>query len=575
MYQNYHKHDFYSNIILSDSVVSPEDYAKRAVELGQTIISSCNHGTAGAYRLCADLAAKYNLRWRYVAEAYFVKDRQAEDADGRKDRKNAHIILAAKTEKGIGDLNEVLSEANISGYYFRPRVDMELLLRLDPKDVFVTTACIGGVWVYGYASNKETGEWSYDFDEPDRIIKQLHGHFGDSFMLEVQYHNTAKQKAVNTHILELYRQLGIPLIAGMDSHFIYPEEEELRKMRLEANHIVYEDEEGWYLDYPSEEEAYRRFEEQGVLSPSQIREAMENTNIFLTFEDVVLDKGRKLPTIYPELTQEERNEKYRQLVTSKWEEYKQHVPPERWPEYEAGIKYEVDTITSTNTSDYFLLDYEWIRHAKEIGGVLTKTGRGSAPSYFTNMLLGFSSIDRFAVPITMYPDRFISAERLKVGLPDIDMNVSDQGLFGQAMADVVGEWHCAPMVAFGTLKRLSAWKMYCRAANVPFEIANELSDKLKAYELDVKHADDDEKDDIDVLDYVPEKYHEYLKASEKYLGMVDSISPHPCAYLLCNNDIRREVGIFRINAKNGSKKVVYAAFIDGATADAYGYLKND
>ena len=649
MYQNYHKHDYYSNIILADSVVSPEDYAKRAVELGHSILSSCNHGTAGAYRQCADLAAKYGLRWRYVAETYFVKDRLAEDADGRRDRKNAHIILAAKTEKGIGDLNEVLSEANISGYYFRPRVDMELLLRLDPRDVFVTTACVGGIWTYGYAVDKpqevvslekenkeiwdlvmaaedprggyldkitikniahkhkdqellelsETFEWQpikakllaireqnfaivkrqtalhYRWDEPDKIVKQLAGHFGDSFMLEVQYHQSEKQKAVNAHILELYRQLGIPLIAGMDSHFIYPEEAELRNMRLEANHIVYEDEGGWYMDYPSDEEAYRRFEEQGVLSAAQIREAMENTNVFLTFDDVTLDKGRKLPTIYPNLTQEERNEKYRQLVTSKWEEYKKQVPPERWPEYEAGIKYEVDTITSTNTSDYFLLDYEWIKHAKEMGGVLTKTGRGSAPSYFTNMLLGFSSIDRFAVPITMYPDRFISAERLKVGLPDIDMNVSDQGLFGQAMADVVGEWHCAPMVAFGTLKRLSAWKMYCRASNVPFDIANELSENLKAYELDVKHADEDEKDDINVLDYVPEKYHAYLKASEKYLGMVDSISPHPCAYLLCNNDIRREVGIFRINAKNGSKKIVYAAFIDGATADAYGYLKND
>lgn len=155
------------------------------------------------------------------------------------------------------------------------------------------------------------------------------------------------------------------------------------------------------------------------------------------------------------------------------------------------------------------------------------------------------------------------------------MNVSDQSLFGEAMAEVMGEWHCAPMIAYGTLKRLSAWKMYCRANDVPFEIANELSDKLKAYELDYKHADDDEKEDINVEDYVPEKYHEYLKASEKYLGMIDSVSPHPCAYLLCNNDIRREVGIFRINSKTGKKKVVYAAFIDGATADAYGYLKND
>lgn len=562
--------------MLTDSVATNEDYCKRAVELGHTVITSCEHGTPGAYREVYDLAKKYGLRWRYVAEAYFVKDRLAEDENGRRDRKNCHLILAAKTAKGIGDLNEVLSEANISGYYFRPRVDMELLLRLDPKDVFVTTACIGGIWVYGYTGDKETGEWSYDFTEPDALVRQLHAHFGDSFMLEVQSHNVEKQKTVNAHILDLYRKEGIKIIAGMDSHFIYPEDKALRDMRLEANGLHYEDEDGWRLDYPSDEEAYRRFEEQGVLSPSQIQEAMDNTNVFLEFEDVEFDKGKKLPTIYPELTQEERNEKYRQLVLSKWEEYKKTVPQEKWPEYEAGIKYEMDVITSTNTSDYFLLDYEIVKKAKENGGQLTYSGRGSGPSFYTNSLLGFSSIDRFALPVTMYPDRFISADRLKAGsLPDLDLNEGNVEVFADAQQQVMGEWHAAPMIAYGTLKRLAAWKMYCRAANVPFNVANELSDKLKAYELDYKHADDDEKEDINVEDYVPEKYREYLKASEKYLGMVDSISPHPCAYLICNADIRREVGIFRINSKTGKKKVVYAAFIDGATADAYGYLKND
>lgn len=576
MYQNYHRHSVYSNIMLTDSVVFNEDYARRASELGHSVLSSCEHGTPGHYRQTADLAAKYGLRWRYVAEPYFVLDRLAEDGEGRRDRHNCHLIVAAKTEKGIGDLNFALSEANISGYYYRPRLDMELLLSLDPRDVFVTTACIGGIWTYGRTKNPETCEISFDFTEPDRIVRLLHQHFRDSFMLEVQYHDDPQQKAVNAHILSLYRAWGIPIIAGMDSHFILPEEADVRKMRLEANHIVYEDEGRFYMDYPDEQTARRRFLEQGVLSPAQIDEALSNTNIFLDFDDVVFDKGRKLPNIYPGLSQEERNQKYRDLVEQKWEEYRLTVPHDRWPEYEAAIAYEVDTITSTNTSDYFLIDYEWIRRAKEMGGVLTKTGRGSAPSYITNMLLGFSSIDRLALPITMYPDRFISADRLKTGsMPDIDMNVADQDLFGRAMADVLGEWHSAPMVAFGTLKRLSAWKMYCRAACVPFDVANELSDRLKQYELDVKHADEDEADSINVFDYVPEEYHEYLRMSEKYLGMIDSISPHPCAYLLCQGDIRREVGIFRINSKTGSKKTVYAAFIDGATADAYGYLKND
>ena len=557
MYQNYHKHSHVSNIILADSVSTNEDFCKRAVELGHQIISSCEHGTQGNYRECATLAEKYNLHWRYVTEAYFVKDRN------EKDKTNAHMILAAKTQKGVGDLNYILSEANITGYYYRPRIDLDLLLSLDPCDVFITTACVGGIFRYGY-------------EEAERLIQIIHRHFKDSFMLEVQYHHTDKQKEVNRFILSMYRKYGIPLIMGTDSHYINPEDAALRDQRLEANHIKYEDEEGWFMDYPSDDEAYQRFVDQGVLSPAQIREAMENTNIFLTFEDILFDKKKKLPTLYPNLSQTERNLKYTELVYEKWHEYKHSVAPDMWPVYEDGIGYEVDTITSTNTSDYFLLDYALVKRGRELGGMLTYTGRGSAPSYFTNMLLGFTSIDRFAIPITMYPDRFISADRLKAGnLPDIDMNCGDVEPFAQAQAEIMGEWKSAPMVAFGTLKRLSAWKMYCRAAGVQFEVANTISEHLKKYELDVKHADEDEKDEIDVFSYVPKEYHEQLRMSEKYLGMIDSISPHPCAYLLCQNDIRREIGIFRMTSKTGKKKTVYAAFIDGATAETYGYLKND
>ena len=565
-YQNYHRHSHYSNIILPDSVATNEDYCKRAVELGHSIISSCEHGTQGNYRQCADLAEKYGLKWRYVTEAYFVKDRFEELENGRKDTANCHIILAAKTEKGIGDLNFALSEANISGYYMRPRIDLDILMSLDPKDVFITTACVGGVFKYGY-------------EEAERLIKMINDKFHGSFMLEVQYHYTEKQKEVNEFLLEMYRKYNIPLIMGTDSHYIYQEDSVLRDQRLEANHIKYEDEDGWFMDYPSDEDAYNRFVTQGVLSRAQIIEAIQNTNIFLTFEDVTFDKSKKLPTIYPELTQEERNEKYRELIRQQWKLYRNSVPKDHWDEYLEGIRYEVDTITETNTSDYFLLDYELVKQGRQKGGLLTYTGRGSAPSYFTNMLLGFSSIDRFALPITMYPDRFISKERLLAGsLPDIDMNCADTAPFAEAQAEILGEWKSAPMVAFGTLKRLSAWKMYCRAEEIDYDIANKLSDALKAYERDLKYAaeeDDEASESIRVEDYIPSEYHDLLKMSEKYMGMIDSISPHPCAYLLCQNDIRREIGIYRINSKTGKKKIVYAAFIDGATADAYGYLKND
>ena len=556
-YVCYHRHSCVSNIVLADSVVTNEDYAKRAVELGHSVLSSCEHGNQGNYRECALLAEKYGLRWRYISEAYFVKDRR------EKDNTNCHIILAAKTAKGVGDLNFVLSEANISGFYYRPRMDMELLLSLDPKDVFVTTACIAGVFKYGE-------------EEAEKLILRFARHFRDSFMLEVQYHDTEKQREVNQFLLKLYRRHGIPLIMGTDSHFIYPEDAALRQQRLEANHIRYEDESGWYMDYPSGAKAYQRFQKQGVLSDAQIREAIENTNVFLTFEDVVFDKSKKLPSIYPSLSQEERNQKYLDTVYAEWEKYSAGMTAEKKAPREAGIAYETETICSTGVADYFLLNHQIVQRAKEKGGVITATGRGSAVSYFTNMLLGFSSVDRFSIPVEMFPDRFISADRILSGsLPDIDTNVANEEIFWEAQADVLGEWRSAPMIAYGTLRRLSAWKMYCRANDVPYETANSIAEQLKRFENDLRYAEEDEREAINVHDYVPREYHALIDMSEKYLGVIDSISPHPCAHLLCQNDIRREIGIIRINGKGAKKRTVYAAFIDGATAEAFGYLKND
>lgn len=185
-YVCYHRHSCVSNILLTDSVATNEDYARRAVELGHSVLSSCEHGNQGNYWQCASLADQYGLRWRYVTEAYFVKDRH------EKDNTNCHIILAAKTRKGIGDLNFILSEANISGYYYRPRIDLELLLSLDPKDVFVTTACIAGVFKYG-----------------EEEATHLMGYSTPATLKKVYQHTMAGKRAevnsmINSHMNEMF-----------------------------------------------------------------------------------------------------------------------------------------------------------------------------------------------------------------------------------------------------------------------------------------------------------------------------------------------------------------------------------
>jgi len=558
-YINYHNHSMYSNVSTPDSTITNEDRTKRAVELNQTVCSYVEHGWMGRFIEGIELSKQYNIKPLLGTEAYFVKDRL------QKDSTNAHIILLARNERGRKAINLALSEANETGFYYKPRIDLDILLRMPKNDVWVTSACLGGVWKY---------------DDYEYLIIQINNHFQENFFLEVQSHNVDKQKEINKEVLRLSKKYNIKIIAGMDSHMIHPEQVKERDDYLLSRGISYPDENNWYLDFPSYEEVVRRFEIQNVLNKHEIYESLNNTNVFENVEvyDSIIfnDQIIKLPTLYPTMTQDERNEKFENLIWKKWEEEKINVPKDQHKKYEKEIKKEVDTIVETNMSDYFLLDYEIVKKGIEKGGHITLTSRGSCPSFYTSKLLGFTTIDRISSKVKLFPERFITKERiLETGsLPDLDLNLSDPQIFLEAQSEIMGNEHSYPMITFGTMKSSGAWKMYARANNIDFETANLISDQIKQYEESLKYADEEEKENISVYNFVEEKYKNIYSGSLKYLNLVNSISIHPCASLIMNENLKEEFGLIRIksSASNSNNLCVNC---DGLFAEQYKMLKND
>ena len=532
--QNYHRHTSYSE---GDSAAMPEEYAKRAVELGHKVISSVEHGWQGYYHKAFELAKEYNLKFIFGTEAYWVKDRF------EKDRSNNHIIILAKNENGRRAINRILSDANETGYFYKPRVDLELIFSLPPDDVFVTSACIG-FWLY---------------DDVDDIVVRMHDYFKDNFMLEIQNHNTEKQKQLNEHIKQLSEKYNIEMIVGLDSHYIYPEQSVERDDILAGRNIKFDDNEiGWYMDYPDDDTVRQRFREQGVFDDKTIQKAMDNADILLTFDDYdnvpVFTTDIKLPTLYPDKTQAERNKIYSTLISKLFKEYMKNIPKEKYKEYYDGVKQEVSVYKETGMVDYPLMDYAIIKRGIEKGGLITTTGRGSAVGYFTNTLCGFSKVDRFSAPIKLYPERFISKTRIleTKSLPDLDMNLGTIEPFAEAQEEILGKDHAYPMIAFGTLKKKSAFKLYARATNLDFEIANAISKQIEKYDEAVKYADDDEKDDIDIYDYVDEQYRTYIEKSEKYWGVIDHKNKAPCfpkGTLIYTTDGYKPIELIRVGDK--------------------------
>lgn len=531
-YENYHKHCHESNITTLDCVVKNTDYISRSLELGCKNYFTTQHGWTGKYLEAYDLCKKNNLKMIYAAELYMVKDRK------EKDNSNYHIVIVAKNQDGFYELNEIMSESNKTGFYYKPRIDIELIKRLNPNNFIVTSACVGGILRPG--------------NDMKVMFETIYGHFNKNFYLEVQNHQYDIQTSHNKNMLLLKQHYGLKLIHANDSHYIYPEQSKDRLNFLKGKGMNYGDEDSFILDFPDYDTIVERYKKQGILSDWQIEEALQNTLIFDECENLYFDKEIKMPTIYPGYTQEEKDKELAKHICSKWDNEKVNVDKSRWEEYKKGIAYEYKIIKDTKMSDYFLFNEKMVDLAKrKYGGVLSRTGRGSAVSFYINKLLGFTEIDRFAAPVPLYPTRFMSTARILEtrSLPDIDQNWAQVDAPIKASKELLGDDGVYYMYALGTMKESSAFRNLCRAYEFPMHEYNEVAKNIDAYRED-------------------KKWKNIIEESQKYIGTIESISPSPCSFVLSNKPLSRELGLIKIGGE-------LCACIDGYTSDVWKYLKND
>lgn len=561
---NYHKHSSLSNRYTKDSPLVPMDYwLELKARYGATpcIYTTVEHGWAGNYFKQYDDLEKFNkkngtnIKFVFGCEAYWVKNRHEND------RSNCHIILLARNDKGRRAINKIVSIANKDGYYARPRIDLELIDMLPPDDVFITTACIA-FW------NK--------YDDIEEIVKNLSSKF-PYFYLEVQPHHTDSQVEINRRIVELSYKYNIPIIAGCDSHVIAESQMEDRDELLKSGGIRYEDEDGWFMDYPSYDVLFDRFRKQGVLTDEQIKAAIDQTNVIFDFEDIILDRSLKVPVVKSlrDKTQEERNKIFEKILQDEWRKQRDDINQDKLAQYQQEIQHDIKEIESCNMADYFILSYEIMKLGQEkYGGILTPSGRGSAVSMYLNKLLRLTKVDKVNSPVLMYSERFLTKERVidSHTPPDIDNNVSTREPFIQAQKELVGDLGTYDLLALGTLKFKAAWKMYARANNVDPDTANEVSKQIDKYEKAKKYAEENEV--VDIKQYIDPKYQELVDGCQKYLGIYDTAKSHPCGCLCHDGDIESEIGITLCKSEATGKEVLTAC-IESGTIDAFGYLKQD
>lgn len=402
-YFNYHCHTYYSNVVTTDCVVSREEYAKKSKELGHEWLSSCEHGGTFGWVNTYNIAKANGLKFICCGEFYFVPNRF------EKDNKNYHLVLVAKTYNAMRELNYIMSKAYEDGYYYKPRVDLELLKGLPKGEVICTSACIGGML--------------RDYPQTKPLLEKFIEIFGkENLFLEVQCHPIQKQIEYNKLMKELSHQYGLKLIAGADSHMIDLKDSTLRDYLLHSKGIIYEDEQGWLNDFVDYEVFKQRFMQQNIWTEQEVESFIDNTLLLTETEEININTKMKVPTAFPKKSREWKLNHFKELIFSKWDEYKNEVNKDMWDTYEKELLAEYSVIEETKMEDYFLLNYYIIKRGIELGGVLTKSSRGSGASYVTNFMLGFTSIDRLKHKIPMLRERFMGKARIieNNSSPDID-----------------------------------------------------------------------------------------------------------------------------------------------------------
>ena len=387
---------------LLDGLGRIKELVARAKELGMDSIAITDHGVMyGAidfYRACKDAGIRPILG----CEVYTAPGSRFDKEGGVTDGRYHHLVLLAENNKGYSNLMKIVSRGFTEGFYYKPRVDHEVLAEYH-EGVIALSACLAGE----VPSLLRKGF----YEEAKKSALTLSKIFGkDHFYLELQDHGIPEQKIVNQGLLRMHEETGLELVATNDIHYVLAEDQKAHDILLciqtqkkvtDENRMRYE---GGQYYLKSEEEMRKLF----PYAP----EAIENTHKIASRCEVQIEFGHyKLPKfdVPSGYTAWEYMQKLcREGLSRRYG----HVE-----ELEERLEYEMNVIHDMGFVDYFLIVWDFIRYAKE-NGIAVGPGRGSGAGSIVAYCLGITNID--PIKYNLLFERFLNPERLT--MPDIDID---------------------------------------------------------------------------------------------------------------------------------------------------------
>ena len=456
-----HTHTEYS---LLDGEASIKKLVARVKELGMDSCAITDHGSMYGVVDFYREAKSQGIHPVIGCEVYMAP-RSRFDKVHDIDNKTSHLILLAENQRGYKNLIKLVSAGYIDGFYYKPRIDFEML-KEHSEGIIALSACIAGEVPKALLRG--------DYDEAKKIALKYAEALGkDNYFLEIQDHGLSEQKRIIPDMLRLSEETGIGLVATNDIHYLKKEDAKYQDVLMciqmekkvdDPDRMKFETEE-FYIKSP--EEMASLFE--------YVPQAIENTEKIAKRCNVDFDFGTRHLPAYAVPDGKDAFEYLRELCQSGLE--KRYSPVS--DELQKRLDYELGVIKSMGFVDYFLIVWDFIHFAKN-NGVMVGPGRGSAAGSIVAYSLGITTVDPIKYGLIF--ERFLNPER--VSMPDIDIDFAPNGR--QKIIDYVvekyGEGQVAQIITFGTMKAKLAIRDVGRALDIPYAEVDKVA-KLVPFDL--------------------------------------------------------------------------------------------
>lgn len=436
-----------------------------------------------------------------------------------KRRDNYHCVLIAKNYQGFLELNKLMSISfNNDGHnYYSPRITFDELFATS-DNIIISTACVASPLGKG----TDTAKQKY----LDFLIKNKHRVF-----LEVQHHDTDKQRAYNLELYELSKKYGIPMIAATDTHCLNKVHELGRKYYQLRKDITFDDEAGWDLTWKTFDQLVDAFEVQGALPKEVYMEAINNTNVMADMvEPIELDKSFK----YPRISKNAAEDLYKKIYDCAREKkplMERHTPEE----IKARLDMEFETYKSIDACDYMLLEkyiVDWC-HSNDIW---LGPGRGSVTGALSAYAMGITEMDSLKYDLKFW--RFMSKDKYSLGDIDLDHAKADREKVKYFLLHDhldLPNIKTAEIITFNTIQLKGAIRDMGGALNMPLDVVDKIAKAV--HEVTVE-----EEKFSTIDDSYRKKYPKLFELVDIVTGVVTSIGSHPSGVLVADRDIYSELG---------------------------------